>query len=535
MPGYLGIRHAIAAARTEHRRAVCKVMFLTGLFSMLTCPATGESAPREIRNLGRSRAVSEPLETASDLQTTFEELRSDYLELLEKAGWEGDPADLFQAIEEGRFTERTFPVGGRLPWMSYRKPAGQITFYSNVVWAGEAPFEAFEVRLLSNDWRWAFIIPKACGNLALLSRTGGGDLDVSVTSGVLELIDPEGRPIVIHGGETKTVTAPLQDLGAAQRGEAGFETSVEVEEGSLELRDYGHPISVTVDEGSTVSATLSPTGRLLLAVPESNPGPLPIRVGDAIGTLSAGAGMSSGWSEDAEPPAVRIGFTTPRLAPRSGINAHWIAGMGAEIEVQVTEGDNGIEYWTPRIDDQETSLEALRGPWTVGEHTLAVVAVDGLGKRHQTDPIRFRYDVEPPELSWGVEGLGPIGPAGSLPEEGQAGHLVDDSESPPPSLRGRRLLRIGKREWEADSDHTQVVIRPQHKKDQHFEGIDVPLGPEQGVWILAEDDECSDAGSLSYDLVAGDDGGVVLRVAAVDCAGNSRRGRLNLTRAEKKR
>lgn len=525
MLGHFGIRQGMAVVPMRRHRALLGVTCLLGLFFMLTHPVSGESAPREIRDLGRSRAVSEPLETASDLQTTFEELREDYLELLQEAGWEGDPADLLQAIAEGRFIERTFPVGGKLPWMSYRKPSGKISFYRNVVWAGDEPFEAFEIRILSNDWRWAFIVPKLCGNLALLSRTGAGDLDVSLISGVLELTDTEGRPIVIRGGETKTVTAPLQDLSATRRGEAGFDTEVEVEEGSLELRDYGHPVAVTVDEGHQVSATVSTTGRLLLAVPESNPGPLPIRVGDATGTLSAGANMSSAWStEGAVPPDVRIGFTVPRLAPRSGINAHWIAGIGSEIEVKVTEGDHGIDHWTPMIDDEEASLDALRGPWTVGEHTLEVLAVDKLGKSHRSDPIQFRYDIEPPELSWGVEGIGP-----------RMGRLTaDDPGSPRPSLRGRRLLRIGNLEWQTDSDHTQVVVRPQRKKGLRFEGIDVPLGPEQGLWVLAEDNECGDAGSLSYDLLTGDDDEVVLRVEAVDCAGNAQRGRFSLVPRSKK-
>ncbi len=492
--------------------------------------AAEESATRKIRDLGRSRAVSETLVTASDLQAAFEELRPDYLKLLADAGWPGDPADLLREIEAGRFSERTFPVGGILKWMSYRKPSGEISFYNNVEWAGDEPFEAFEVRLLSAGWRWAFIIPKACGNLALLSRAGASELDVSMISGVLELTDSEGRTIVIHGGETKTVTAPLQST--TRRGKAGFDTAVEVDEGSLELRDYGHPVAVTVDEGNQVSATVSATGRLLLAVPEGNPEPLPIRIGDATGTLSAGASMSSAWSdEDAVPPEVRIGFTVPRMAPRSGINAHWIAGIGSEIEVQVTGGDHGIESWTPMIDDQEATLDQLRGPWTVGEHTLAVVAIDKLGKDHHSDPIHFRYDIEPPALSWGIEGLGPIGSAGR-PREG---YLDDDPEDPPPARRGRRLLQIGDQEWETDSDHTQVVFRPQRKKGLRFEGIDVPLGPEQGLWILAEDDECGDAGRVSYDLVTGDGGVIVLRVEAVDCAGNAQRGRLSLTPAKKRR
>ncbi len=505
----------------------CRTLFLLGaLLSVPALPAIGdgESAPREIRNLGRSRAVSRPLETAADLQAVFEELRPDYVELLEKAGWEGDPADLLRAIAEGAFTERTFPVGGRLPWMSYRK-AGKIDFYRDVVWAGKEAFEAFEVRLTSNDWRWAFIVPKACGNLALLSRAGAGDLDVSVTRGVLKLTDPEGREIVVRSGESATVTAPLTAPGATERGERGVETSVEVEEGRVELRDYGHPIAVTLEGGNTVSATISQAGRLLLAVPETNPGPLPVRVGDATGTLSAGAGMSSGWaSADVEPPEVRIGFGAPHLAPRSGLHRHWIVGRETEIEIAVADAGSGVERWTPVIDGEETTRDALRGPWTVGEHTVAVVAVDGAGNRRQTDPVPFLCDTEPPELAWGVEGVAPMAP-GSVAN--------DDPGSPPPSLRGRRLLRVGKRHWETDSDSIQVVIRPQVRKPWRFEGLDVPLGRERGLWVLAEDAHCADAGRVAYDLAAEDDSTIVLRIEAVDCAGNARRGRLTLKRARR--
>ncbi|HEY7696972.1 MAG TPA: hypothetical protein VIE88_01085, partial [Vicinamibacteria bacterium] len=67
-----------------------------------------------------------------------------------------------------QFSEAQYPVGHTFEWMAVRR-RGVAQSSGPVRWAGTAPFEAFEIRVDSNDRAHRFLIPKACGNLALVS------------------------------------------------------------------------------------------------------------------------------------------------------------------------------------------------------------------------------------------------------------------------------------------------------------------------------------------------------------------------------
>ena len=225
--------------------------------------------------------------------------------------------------------------------------------------------------------------------------------------------------------------------------------------------------------------------------------------------------------EDTDPPEIRVGFTGPRLAPRSGLNDRWIVGPGMEIEVEVEDGVSGVESWTPAINGEEVTPEALAGPWVRGEHTLSVVAEDRAGNRREVE-VPFTYDPDPPELSWGVEGGGKLG--------GTAGEPSAELGGLTRAWRGRREMKIGKRYWQLDSDMAEVLVRPQTGKPIGLEGLG-SIGRDHGLWVLAEDEVCSDLGDLAYELVAGEKKHeYILRIEAIDCIGNTRRGRLLLVR-----
>ncbi len=233
----------------------------------------------------------------------------------------------------------------------------------------------------------------------------------------------------------------------------------------------------------------------------------------------------SSTAPDADPPEVEVSFVGPQLAPRSGLNETWIVGPGTEIEIEVTDAESGVERWTPLIDSEEVELGSLKGPFSKGGHSLSVVATDRAGNRKEK-VLRFVFDPDPPAVSWGVEGTSALGDA--MSEQG-------DLSGAEPALRGRRQLRVGKLDWELDSDLAQIRARPQTRKPIGLEGLG-SLGPRQGLWVLASDEHCPDLRDLSYDLVAGSrKGEVVLHFAAVDCVGNARRGQIPLVRQSKRK
>lgn len=225
--------------------------------------------------------------------------------------------------------------------------------------------------------------------------------------------------------------------------------------------------------------------------------------------------------EDTDPPDVRVSFTGPQLAPRSGLNDRWIVGPGMEIDVEVEDEGSGVGEWTLAIDGEKIAPEALSGPWTRGEHTLEVTASDRAGN-HRDIEVPFTYDPDPPELSWGVEGSPAVGST--------AGEPSDDNAGPSRSFRGRREMKIGKRTWQLDSDMAEILIRPLSGKPIGLSGVG-SIGRDHGLWVLAKDAVCSELDDLSYELVTGPKKGeYILRIEAIDCVGNKRRSQLPLTK-----
>jgi len=123
----------------------------------------------DIKRLGTSGAVSRPgPKNGDELKRVFQRNRADYEKVLREANWPGNSEDLFRAVENNQFSEAQYPVGHTFEWMAVRK-RGVAQPTGPVRWAGTAPFEAFEIRVESNDRAYRFLIPKACGNLALVS------------------------------------------------------------------------------------------------------------------------------------------------------------------------------------------------------------------------------------------------------------------------------------------------------------------------------------------------------------------------------
>ncbi len=227
--------------------------------------------------------------------------------------------------------------------------------------------------------------------------------------------------------------------------------------------------------------------------------------------------------EDITPPEIRISFSGPQLAPRSGLNDRWIVGPGMTIEIEVEDEASGVREWAPMIDHEVIARGALKGPWTRGEHTVAVAAADRAGNRGQAE-VPFIYDPDPPRLSWGIEG--------SAERGNTAGLASDDFAGPARPMRGRREVKIGRRRWQLDSDMAEILVRPQGDKPIGLEGIGT-IDRDQGLWVLAQDSVCSTLDVLTYELVPGPrKKDYVLRIEAIDCIGNRRRARLPLVRQE---
>ena len=303
--------------------------------------------------------------------------------MLEKAGWGGDPEELFRAVEEGRFGERDFGVGGRLEWMAYRTPS-RVDLMRDVRWAGEEPFAGFEIRLPWQGLEWVFLVPKACGNLALYC-----ELSVLVAAGELERSDPGGEAMVVGAGGLQTFDAPCRTRGEARAGEVGAVaevgavTTVAVDEGQVEFQDYGHPIAVVLEGDDSVTASVTADGQLALAAPATNSGPLRLLLGNAEATLSPGGSLWADWILPVCALSVSptSGFEGAELTFDAG-GSSVSHGAIRSVELELTGPDGTTEILARERPDAFRWPMELAAP---GTYRGRAVAISDLGKRSRNE------------------------------------------------------------------------------------------------------------------------------------------------------
>ena len=63
----------------------------------------------------------EPAATEADLQRLFVQYEDDLRKVLELAGWNGDPDQLFAAVRAGEATEVSLSPGTEFEWLAFRK------------------------------------------------------------------------------------------------------------------------------------------------------------------------------------------------------------------------------------------------------------------------------------------------------------------------------------------------------------------------------------------------------------------------------
>lgn len=173
---------------------------LCALVGTWVAPSTASAQEyTDIKRLGTNQALCEPISTRAEMQAYFRDNRATILQVLRDADWEGNPEDLFAAVENGEFTETQVPVGTEIIWMG-RQINGVPSASRNVRWAGDAPIDAFELEITSNGMVYDMIVPKVCCNLSLLEvreplPPASPDLSLSATCA--------GEPLIVTGTAMK--------------------------------------------------------------------------------------------------------------------------------------------------------------------------------------------------------------------------------------------------------------------------------------------------------------------------------------------
>lgn len=133
--------------------------------------ATGQ--PKRVTRLGTRDAFFGPLRSTADVRKmgTSATVQRNISTVMDRVGLTGLTSEVIRTLSapDGQgLQEVQISPGTRLQWMAFRE-GRRPTLLRPVEWAGRQPFDAYQFRIEQGGTTYTFVLPKACGNLALLS------------------------------------------------------------------------------------------------------------------------------------------------------------------------------------------------------------------------------------------------------------------------------------------------------------------------------------------------------------------------------
>src|SRR5215831_7888294 len=140
---------------------------------VMTCVASASAqGPREteIRVLGGPNRFSGPMHSVADLRAMVNTNRSQFANVLAIAGLDHISSQVLDTLTTGSVIETNVVPDTHMEWMALKR-SGTPGLLRNVRWLGRQPFEAYQFTVEAGGYNYTFVVPKVCGNLALVSRT----------------------------------------------------------------------------------------------------------------------------------------------------------------------------------------------------------------------------------------------------------------------------------------------------------------------------------------------------------------------------
>jgi len=150
-------------------------MFATAVLGTLVATAAAQGVAsaqtREtaIRTLGGPNRFSGPMHTVDDLRTMIASNRTQISSVLSQAGLGDLSTPFMNVVATGYVSDTTVAPGTHMDWMALKR-AGRGSVLHNVRWTGAQAFDAFQFSVEYAGYSYTFVVPKICGNFALLSR-----------------------------------------------------------------------------------------------------------------------------------------------------------------------------------------------------------------------------------------------------------------------------------------------------------------------------------------------------------------------------
>lgn len=134
--------------------------------------ASSASAATSWKRLGANPFNRPPLSSEADLNLLVKNRTADLKTGFTKAG----SPDLYPAFMEqfptARIDSVTVAPGDTFVWIVFKKKAtGRVSVLKDATWKGSAPFDAYRFTIDKDGKRHEFVVPLACGNVALRNVT----------------------------------------------------------------------------------------------------------------------------------------------------------------------------------------------------------------------------------------------------------------------------------------------------------------------------------------------------------------------------
>jgi hypothetical protein len=142
-------------------------VFIVAILVLFTVSSFTETT--KLRQIGRYTLVriKGEVPTAEVMKILVDKYAGDIKYGFDTAGYGDVFLPFLDQIKTATFEEAELPVGQKFMWMLFRS-RGKVKVAEDLEWAGKAPLPVFVFKVQKDFKHYTFIIPKPCGNVALV-------------------------------------------------------------------------------------------------------------------------------------------------------------------------------------------------------------------------------------------------------------------------------------------------------------------------------------------------------------------------------
>ncbi len=151
-----------------------KTLIFVCIGVFIVCSLSTMAETKKLREIGRYKFanIEEVVPPADAMKLLVDKYADDIQNGFNMAGYGDLYAPFMDEVKQAAFVERDLAVGDTIEWMLFRS-GGKIKLTEDLEWAGDAALPVLAFTVLDNNKTYEFIMPRACGNIALQKVTEG--------------------------------------------------------------------------------------------------------------------------------------------------------------------------------------------------------------------------------------------------------------------------------------------------------------------------------------------------------------------------